>query len=317
MIDRRRFIQTGFAAAAASTVPATAHARAPMAQRNGSTFHRFKVGDFEITALSDGAIGVPVALTTRLDPARHRALLADQMKPDPVPTSVNVFLVNTGSQLALIDAGAAASMGPGLGQLQANLAAAGIKPEDIDLIALTHVHPDHSNGLIRADGKAAFPNAELVVGQADAAFWLNEANAGQIAKDFSPFFGMAKTALAPYATRTRTIAAGDVMTGVTAIAAPGHTPGHTVFRISSGQKQLLILGDTVHSPATQFIHPEAAVAFDVDQDTAVASRRRLFDLAAADRIPVVGMHLDFPGVGYIQRKDSAFSFTATPWQETF
>jgi glyoxylase-like metal-dependent hydrolase (beta-lactamase superfamily II) len=205
-------------------------------------------------------------------------------------------------------------MGPTLGRLAGNLAAVGVKPEDIDTILVTHLHPDHVGGLVDGSGQAVFPKAELVVHAADATHWSDEtvlANApdGQEKQ----FVLLSRATLAAYRDCTRTITGGEPFPGITAVPAPGHTSGHTGWLIASAGDALLIWGDIVHLPGVQFAHPEAGMAFDVDGAQAIATRRRIMDMAATDRLRVAGMHLDFPSFGHVVRAGGAYAFVPEVW----
>lgn len=244
-------------------------------------------------------------------------LLEDAFLPaDAVPTSVNGYLVNLGDRLALIDTGAAGGMGEGLGRLSANLAAAGVDPADVDDVLMTHLHPDHANGLLTVDGQAAFPNATLHVAKAEAGFWRDDGMMSRAPAEARPFFVAARDAIAPYdrAGRLNILAGpGQVLPGVDAIAAPGHTPGHTLFMLSSGSDQLLVWGDIVHIAAIQFPRPDSTVAFDTDQARAAQSRVKVMDQVAADRTLVAGMHLGFPGIGHVAQASEGYAFVPVMW----
>jgi glyoxylase-like metal-dependent hydrolase (beta-lactamase superfamily II) len=317
-LDRRNFLQISAAALGGAALASTpAWAKAPLSGKQVPAYYRFKVGDFEVTALNDGALEIDPALYAKADKAEAQALLeAARRTPPKVPTSVNAYAVNTGNALVLIDTGTANAFGPGLGKLPVNLAAAGIDPATVDVVFLTHLHPDHANGLIDAQGKAAFPNAEIVVTEKEYAFWHDDAMMGQAPAEFKPFFAGARNAMKPYAARTRKIVEGEIVAGLTAVPAPGHTPGHAIVRVTSGNSGLLVWGDVVHTAALQFRHPEWGIQFDTDQDQAIATRKKVFDQAAADKLMVAGMHLDFPGIGFVSGANAKYEYHPAFWSPT-
>jgi glyoxylase-like metal-dependent hydrolase (beta-lactamase superfamily II) len=210
--------------------------------------------------------------------------------------SVNAFLIHSAGQRVLIETGSGAYLGPAAGHLFANLKVAGIAPETIDTILLTHMHPDHSAGLTdMATGQANFTNAELVVHENEPRHWFNDAAMARgTDREKKLMFQQAREQTVPYRSRMRTFVAGEVLPGITAIPCHGHTPGHTAFLIESQGERLLIWGDVVHMPEVQVSCPEISMVVDVDPVAAVASRRRIFDLAASERLLVTGMHMHLP-----------------------
>jgi glyoxylase-like metal-dependent hydrolase (beta-lactamase superfamily II) len=311
----RRSLLAAPAAFAAATLPffAPAFARASLAGAETPPVYRFKLGAFTVTAITDGTLDLgtdlfPEALRQPQETAR---LLGQAALPTqgPIRTFVNAYAVDTGDRLALIDTGfgPAPGFGPDLGRLPKNLAAAGV-----DLVVLTHLHPDHVGGLAPG-GRPAFPNAELVVSEADYAFWMDEGTASRAPADAQPFFTLARKALKPYAGRIRRAAPGEIVPGLTLEAAPGHTPGHALVRVASDGAQFLVWGDVVHAAALQFQHPDWSLAFDTDQAQAAASRKRVFDQAATDRLLIAGMHLPFPGVGYVARRVEGYAYVPQSW----
>jgi glyoxylase-like metal-dependent hydrolase (beta-lactamase superfamily II) len=182
------------------------------------------------------------------------------------------------------------------------------------MVVLTHAHPDHAAGLVDAKGAAVFPNAEVVLSETESKYWSDAGTRTRLPDSQKGFVDIAGASLKPYAARTRLIAnAAEVAPGISSISMPGHTPGHTGYRISSGDQQLLIFGDAVHIVEWMFEKPEWTMAFDVDPETAAATRKQLFDMAASDRILVAGMHMPFPGFGHIGREGNGYRFVPAAW----
>jgi glyoxylase-like metal-dependent hydrolase (beta-lactamase superfamily II) len=266
-------------------------------------FHRFRVGSIDVTTVSDGYLSIDPKMLPKSTPQEVARLLEAAGLPlGPFRTSINSFVVDTPGRRVLIDAG----LGPGLadtaGRLRDSLAEAGVTPESIDVVLLTHLHRDHVRGMADANGNAIFPNAQVVMHEADRLFWTDEGEESRAPAFAKQYFPIARAALQPYAARTSTFAAsGEVVPGIEAVHAPGHTPGHTMYRIVSGDSSLLIAADIVHMPALQFARPDWSIALDVDAEMALRTRCRVLDAAVADRELVTGMHFTFPNFGRFRR----------------
>jgi glyoxylase-like metal-dependent hydrolase (beta-lactamase superfamily II) len=286
----------------------------PLVQTPG-VYHR-RLGDGVITAVNDGMFEGHTGLLTNITGPDAEALLSSTFRPLPPRLTVNTFLLTIGGKRILFDTGCAATFGPTVGAMLANLAAMGVAPETVETVLLTHAHPDHANGLIDAAGAAVFTNAELLVSAKEVAFWQDDAIMGSMPDDAKGYFVGARAALDAYASRTRLIESGEVLPGITALPAYGHTLGHTGYLIASGGESLLIWGDVVHVPGVQFAHPEVGTAFDTDGPGAIATRARLMDMAATEKLLVAGMHLDFPVFGHLVRQGQGYAHVPevwTPW----
>ncbi|HEX6723171.1 MAG TPA: MBL fold metallo-hydrolase, partial [Burkholderiaceae bacterium] len=261
-----------------------AAAGAPQAKGQAPGWYRMMVGDIEVTALSDGTVALPVdKLLTNTSPAKIQAALSRAYLKAPVETSINGYLVNTGSKLVLIDAGAAGLFGPTLGNLLSHLKASGYQPEQVDEIYVTHLHPDHVGGISAADGKAAFPNAIVRVDKRDADFWLSKANLDKAPDASKGFFQGAQASIKPYADagKLKTFdGAGELVPGIKAVSAYGHTPGHTVYAIESKGQKLMVWGDLMHVAAVQFPDPAVTIQFDSDSKKAAPQRQKAYADAA-------------------------------------
>ena len=286
------------------------------AQQIPGVYHR-RIGDIVVTAVSDGVLQGSLQVLQNIATPEAERLLTAAFRPLPRFTSINTFLVRGGGRTALIDTGSGTSMGPTVGRLPANLQAAGVAPASIEAVLLTHVHPDHSNGLVDDAGALWFPNAELVVHEAEMTYWHDDAamaRADEQGRERN--FLAARRQLAPYRERTRLIGGGEVFPGVTAVPLPGHTPGHTGYRIASGGDSLLIWGDIIHVPEIQVPRPEVTLAFDVDPAQAAATRRRTFEMVATDRLLFAGMHVHFPGFAHLARHGDGYALIPEPWMQT-
>lgn len=292
-------------------IGAGAQASAPQQKAQPPGFYRLMVGDFEVTALSDGIFSMEVGkLLTNVTPAQIDAALAQSFLKEPVDESVNAFLINTGSKLVLIDTGAGVLYGPTVGKLLSNLKASGYQPQQVDEIYITHLHGDHVGGVL-ADGKPAFPNAILRIAQSEADFWLSKAHMDAAPEDRRGSYQGAMSSVHPYvaAGRFRPFS-GDVelVPGVRAVAAHGHTAGHTVYVAESNGQRLVLWGDLMHVAAVQFPDPAVTIRYDTDAAAAAAARNKIFADAAAHGDWVAGAHLSFPGIGHLRASGSGYEF---------
>ena len=308
----KKWLRGGLAATAGSVFLAgAATAGAPMVKTPAPGFHRMLLGEFEITALSDGTAALPMTkLLTNITPAKAEKLLARWKLKDPVETSVNAYLVNTGAKLVLVDAGAAGLFGPTLGKLLANLRAAGYLPEQVDAVLITHMHPDHVGGLMAGD-KLAFPNATVHADKHDAEFWLSEANMAKAPKDGQDFFRGAMASIKPYlaAGRFKTFDGDtEIAPGVLAKASRGHTAGHSTYIIQSQGQKLVLWGDLLHVAAVQFAEPSVTIRFDTDAKAAAVQRKKAFAEAAKEGYWVAAAHLPFPGIGQLRTEGKGYAW---------
>jgi glyoxylase-like metal-dependent hydrolase (beta-lactamase superfamily II) len=275
-----------------------------------TTAYHKRVGEVTVTAIRDGHFDLPLAYFSGLDPSESEHLLRIASRAVPPRIDVNAFLIETGAKRILIDTGCGNKLGPTVNKLRQRLAVGGISEASIDTVLCTHIHPDHTNGLIDESGAPVFVNAEIVVHEAEVEFWLSEEQMAKAPPALQPQFAWAMEAFAPYQDRLRTFRQGNVVSGIEAIPLYGHTPGHSGFLIQSGKEQLLIWGDCVHSISIQAAHPEVTFAADVDPEAARATRERLFDQVCADQLLFTGMHLEFPGFGYLVRAGKSFHYEA-------
>jgi glyoxylase-like metal-dependent hydrolase (beta-lactamase superfamily II) len=284
-------------------------------QQIAGIYHR-RVGDIVVTAISDGFLDGNLDVLRNIDHDEARQILMDAFRPAR-RTAVNAFLIYSAGRLALIETGSGNYLQPTAGKVLANVKAAGVAPADIEAVLLTHMHPDHSAGLTdMATGRPNYPNAELVMHEREPEHWFDDARMAKgNDREKKLFFQAGREQVAPYKDRWRLFTGGEVFPGVTALPRPGHTPGHTTFMVNSGKEQLLIWGDTVHVPEVQTARPEVCMDFDTDKDMAQASRRKVFDMAATDRLLVTGMHLHFPGFAHLVRSGSGYRLIPAAWEQ--
>jgi glyoxylase-like metal-dependent hydrolase (beta-lactamase superfamily II) len=276
-------------------------------------YHR-RIGDIVVTAISDGYLDASLDVTRNLPKAEAEKVLASSFRPLAPRISVNAFIVHTGGRQVLIETGSGNTMGPTLGWLPKNLQLLGIDLAKIETVLLTHMHPDHSNGLT---DEALFPACELAVHEDEVAHWHDDGRMAQAPeRQARRYFQGARIQFAPYRKRVRMFRSGEVFPGITAIPISGHTPGHTAYLISSGAESLLIWGDIVHVPDLQVPHPEVCMEFDTDPVAAAATRRRIFDMVATDRLLIAGMHLHFPGFSRMIRRPEGYALLPEAWRFT-
>jgi len=313
---RRSF---GLAAAGTALLPVlpSAAKEAP-AGMQAPGIYRLKIGALEVTVLNDGSAALPTKYFS--GDAEGAAKLLDAAfvaNKEMAPTTFNQWLINTGDKLILVDTGYSNGAGPKAGKLPKALAAAGVNPADIDAVVITHVHPDHCNGLLTTDKQIAFPNATVHINGDELAWWLEgDMKIPEGKPFFKDLFEGGRAAFKPYVDgkRVQTFKDGaELAPGVTAVNAPGHTVGHTMVRVANGNDQLLIWTDIVHSTALQFPEPERSIAYDLEPPKAIATRKKVMDMAATDRLLIAGTHIGFPGVGYVAKAGSGYAFVPVSW----
>ena len=319
--NRRSFLSgsatVALAGAASSSLVLPAHAAQPIVGTQIPQVYRRKLGKYEITVLGDGYLDLPHQIWAGLSPEEIDDYLAKSFVPTgSIRNGVNAYLINTGEKLILVDSGARDLFGPNAGLLQSNLAAIGVKPEDIDKVLITHVHPDHVAGLYTADGQITVPNAEVFVDETDLNYWTSEAEQSQALEMTRPWFDIARQWQSVYDGRISTFKGEtDLGDNISSFPLPGHTPGHTGLRVESEGETLLILGDAVISAAVQFTNPEASAIWDTNSEQGIQSRRTIFDLAARDRTLVTATHLPFPSFGYVDRRaNGGFHWVPEEWR---
>jgi glyoxylase-like metal-dependent hydrolase (beta-lactamase superfamily II) len=316
IIGRRGLLGT---AALAALAPAVAAQQQPMPAPAGTQapgWYRFRLGEVTVTTISDGFARRGIdGLVLNAPAGEVRGVLADAFLPTGhYDGPYTVTFLDTGSLLIAVDTGTGGQMAPTAGRLGANMAAAGIDPARVGLVLLTHCHQDHIHGLATADGRAVFPNAELALAEEEHAWWSDAANEARSPPGQRVNFANVARRFAPYRGRIRRFAAGaEVAPGIRAVAAHGHSPGHTLFHVASGAGQMMILADITHRPELFARRPDYVSLFDFDGAAAAAARRRVLDQVAAERMRVVGYHFPFPAVGHVARDGAGYRFHRDDW----
>jgi glyoxylase-like metal-dependent hydrolase (beta-lactamase superfamily II) len=321
-ITRRTVLASTALAAAPIAGPALAQTASPPAPAQGAAsrqapgFYRYKVGDIEVTAVNDGSAPRPLegfirnAELSAVQQAARDAFLPQ----NTIQNSFTALVLNNGGRLTLIDTGNGDSGAPTTGRWMENFRAAGFDPSQVNTIVISHFHGDHINGLRRKDGTAVFPNAEVLVPATEWAFWMDDARMNQAPENMRGGFLGARRVFSPIAKDVKQYDMDkEIVPGLTSVAAPGHTPGHTAYMLSSGSGKLLILSDTANHPALFVRNPDWSAVFDMDADVARATRRRMLDMAASERAQVAFYHAPFPATGHITKDGDGFRFVPVQW----
>lgn len=319
-VTRRALLAvSGLGAAAVLPLAATpATAAAPASGQQAPGVYRYRIGSYELTALHDGTWFRPIddKFVKNAAWADVQKALADNFLPtDKLPIPFTALIVNTGARLVLIDTGTAGQLAPTAPGIGPSLAAAGVDPKAVDVILISHFHPDHINGIKTKEGQKVFPNAEINVAAPEWAFWMDDARMNAAPEAARPAFLNARRIFSDIAKEVKRFEPGsEVAPGITSVAAFGHTPGHTAFAVASGNQSLLVLGDTTNHPWLFVRNPEWQAVFDTDGAMAAETRKKLLDRAAADRMLVQGYHFPFPASGYIARRGTGYDLVPVMWQ---
>lgn len=309
---------------ASKSIVLPVEAAAPAAGKQNAGWYRYKVGDFEVTVVTDGMNTNPLSDAYVANAPKvevNAALAADFLAQDKVTHSYTPIVVNTGSKLVAIDTGLGLGMFEqskgAVGQYHANLQAAGIDRNAVDAVIISHFHGDHINGLIGPENKPAFPNAEIMVPEIEAAFWADESNASKLPEVARPQMGNVKRVFGVINKVTKYQAGKELVPGITAIASPGHTPGHTSYVVASGNGKILVQIDITAGAASLFArNPNWQFVFDTDKAQAVETRKKLYDMAAAEKMMVQGYHLAFPSMVYVEKSGNGFRLVPAPWSSS-
>lgn len=319
-LARRQLLRGAAALAGASLaggVLGPVRAKAPMMTAQAPAFYRFKVGAYEAIVVSDGPLQLgPPSSDVFIGMSKEdmtKKLSDSFLSTERLALDQNVLVINTGNTVVLFDTGLGTTkmLGPDTGRLIMGLNAAGIDPKDVDAIALTHAHPDHCWALMADDGARTFPNAQIYMAQADLDFWTDEA---KLANDkIKPLIEGARKHLLPNRDRMVFVKEGqEIVPGIQALAAPGHTVGHMIYMITSEGQSLCNVGDIAHHYVLMLDNPRLEFVFDTDGKQAVASRLRVFDMLATTRTRMIAYHFPWPGIGYVAKLGDGYRYFPTP-----
>lgn len=314
-VSRRSLLALGAGLGATALLGSSALARAPKLGTQAPYFHRFNLGDAEVTVVSDGPLplGDPSGTFSGVPKEEVKKMLTDNfLSPDNVVLEQNSPIVNIGDKLVLFDTGMGTSkaFGPTTGRQQKSMMEAGIKPGDIDAVVCSHAHIDHIGGIVGADGKPLFPNAQVYLAQSDFDFWTDEGKLGSPLKDFVIH---ARKNLMPVKDRLVFFKDGqEILPGITAISAPGHTVGHSMFMVNSAGKSFCFLGDLSHHAVLLLEKPRMEFAYDTDPKQAANTRVKMLDMLAANKTPVMSYHFAWPGFGHVAKAGDGFRYIAEP-----
>lgn len=315
----RRAVLAGGAVLAATPVIGSrmtpTFAAAPLAGPIRPSVYRTKLGDFEVTSILDGVNvidGPTGTFGVNQTEADVKKFAVDNLLPDSkLENPFTPVIVNTGKEVILFDSGTGAARRPSAGKLPSLLEQAGLTADQIDIVVITHCHSDHIGGLME-NGQPTFPKARYVIGQAEYDFWAHKDRLS------GPTEGGAKVVqsnVVPLAEKMTFIKAGqDVVSGVTSIDVAGHTPGMLAFNVESQGRRLILTADTVNHATMSLRRPEWHVRFDMDKDKGVATRVRVLDMLAADKLPFAGYHMPFPAIGYVDKSESGYRWVPHTYQ---
>jgi glyoxylase-like metal-dependent hydrolase (beta-lactamase superfamily II) len=317
---RRQLMTTAAVGAAALALPGRLLAKMPIGQPQAPYFYRFKLGSAECTIVSDGQLplGDPNAAFLNID----KGEIARQLKANFLPANnavleQNILVVNFGERVVLFDTGMGSDtlFGDSTGKLQSTLKQAGIDPAGVDAVVMSHAHIDHCGGLVGADGKRNFPNAQYFIGEADYNYWTDDSKIPSNYPARPHFLDQARKNLLPVKDGIHFYKDNEqILPGITALSAPGHTVSHTIFMIESDGKQLCYIGDLAHHPVLLLERPRTQFAYDTDPAQSAESRVRMLTMLATNRVPLLAYHFAWPGVGHVSKEGEGFRYFPTPVQ---
>jgi glyoxylase-like metal-dependent hydrolase (beta-lactamase superfamily II) len=275
--------------------------------------YRRRIGDALITTINDGFLDISFEILRGAELDDLQGLMRNAFRDGPPRLTVNAFVIETDRNTILVDSGGGSTTVYSMGRLPDNLRAAGFKPDDFDTVLVTHIHPDHTSGLLDTEGRPAFPRAEVIVHEDEIAFWSDKTLRDGRSAAATPYLDSADRVLEAYRERFRPSRGGTVVAGVTQLPLPGHTPGHSGYRLDSAGETLVMWGDTVHVPEIQIPRPEVTSEYDISEPLAAENRFKIFDYVAKERLLVTGGHLHLPGFAHVVPNGRGFQLMPEPW----
>ena len=313
-VSRRGLLTSATVGAASLVLPGQALAKMATGLSQAPYFYRFKLGGAECTVVSDGQLplGNPVNSFNNITKDEMERELHDNFLPaQSAALEQNVLIANLGDRVVLFDTGMGEdhSSGPSTGKLMPSIRAAGIDPASVDAVVMSHAHIDHCGGLLAADGSLNFPNAQYFLGEPDFAYWTNDSKVPATYPNRAHFLSQAQRNLLPIKDRIHFYRDNEeILPGVTALSAPGHTISHTIFMIDHDGHQLCYIGDLAHHPVLLLEHPRTHFAYDTDPAQSAESRVRMFDMLASNRTAILAYHFAWPGVGHVAKAGEGFRY---------
>ena len=287
---------------------------AKAAEKQVPGVYRRRIGDAIVTTVNDGFLDIPFSVLRGAGEGDMQALMREAYRDGPPRLTVNAFVIQTPQNTILVDAGGGSTTVYSMGLLPDNLRAAGFSPADFDTVLLTHIHPDHSSGLMAPGGAAMFPDAQVIVHEDDLAFWSDPGLRDGRSPAAFPYLDSADVMIAAYRKQMRPSRAGAILPGITLLPLPGHTPGHSGYRLDSAGETLVIWGDTVHVPEIQIPLPNVTNEYDISESLAAENRRKILELVTAGRLLVAGGHLHLPGFAHVERRGGGYRLVPETWQ---
>ncbi len=322
-MKRRTMFKTALLATGAAALPFSAgFANIPSRIKNVSNgFRRFMLGDLELTIVSDGSIvfsPVQPFFAPGVDPSLIKKMLTDHFRPaDAMTLSINILVIRKKDKLILVDTGTGPG-GTGTGWMMQSLAAAGFEPAAITDIIISHAHPDHIGGVLTATGQPAFPNANIYLSAIEKNFWMGDKPDFSKCKVTDPailksIMDVPKKIIPALGTKLHLFNESDhLLDCIRFELAAGHTPGHMLTIVYSGQEELVHIADLVHSDVLLFPHPEWGFFGDTDFAAGAATRARVFEELAQSRKKVMAYHLAWPGLGHVRKADTGYEWVPEP-----